>query len=100
IEVIRRFHKGDYLDVKVHAAGLAVSLKSAVINAEYRISGTHVNPLGLTSDALMDVIWDIMQYVGSKHVYLLGADAVNNLLNNNDEQEAEEPQTKRIKTEE
>ncbi|GKE41828.1 putative von Willebrand factor A-like domain superfamily protein [Tanacetum coccineum] len=64
IEVIRRFHKGGYLDVKVHAAGLAVSLKSAVINAEYRISGTHVNPLGLKSDALMDVIWNIMQYVG------------------------------------
>ncbi|GJV73412.1 retrovirus-related pol polyprotein from transposon TNT 1-94 [Tanacetum coccineum] len=65
IEVIRRFHEGDYLEVKVHAAGLAVSLKYVVINAEYRISGTHVNPLGLKSDAHMDVIWDIMQYVGN-----------------------------------
>ena len=37
--------------------------------------------------------------ITSKHVSLLGADAVNNLLNNNDE-EAEEPQAKRIKTEE
>ncbi|KAL9675544.1 hypothetical protein QQ045_003746 [Rhodiola kirilowii] len=35
--------------------------RSAVINAGYRISGTHVNPLGLKSDAPMDVIWDIMR---------------------------------------
>ncbi|KAI4346715.1 hypothetical protein L6164_007587 [Bauhinia variegata] len=35
--------------------------KSAVINAGYRISGTHVNPIGLKSDAPMDVIWDIMR---------------------------------------
>ncbi|XP_012088060.1 probable tRNA (guanine(26)-N(2))-dimethyltransferase 2 [Jatropha curcas] len=39
----------------------AVILRSAVINAGYRISGTHVNPLGLKSDAPMDVIWDIMR---------------------------------------
>ncbi|XP_072980015.1 tRNA (guanine(26)-N(2))-dimethyltransferase 2-like isoform X3 [Typha angustifolia] len=36
-------------------------LRSAVINAGYRISGTHVNPLGLKSDAPMNVIWDIMR---------------------------------------
>lgn len=39
----------------------AVVFRSAVINAGYRISGTHVNPLGLKSDAPMNVIWDIMR---------------------------------------
>ncbi|GKU97416.1 hypothetical protein SLEP1_g10564 [Rubroshorea leprosula] len=39
----------------------AVIFCSAVINAGYHISGTHVNPLGLKSDAPMDVIWDIMR---------------------------------------
>uniref|UniRef100_A0A7N0THX0 tRNA (guanine(26)-N(2))-dimethyltransferase n=1 Tax=Kalanchoe fedtschenkoi TaxID=63787 RepID=A0A7N0THX0_KALFE len=39
----------------------AQNFRSAVINAGYRISGTHVNPLGLKSDAPMDVIWDIMR---------------------------------------
>ncbi|KAF8408237.1 hypothetical protein HHK36_007383 [Tetracentron sinense] len=39
----------------------SVIFRSAVINAGYRISGTHVNPLGLKSDAPMDVIWDIMR---------------------------------------
>ncbi|KAA3474654.1 putative tRNA (guanine(26)-N(2))-dimethyltransferase 2 [Gossypium australe] len=39
----------------------AVIFRSAVINAGYQISGTHVNPLGLKSDAPMDVIWDIMR---------------------------------------
>ncbi|XP_015946312.1 probable tRNA (guanine(26)-N(2))-dimethyltransferase 2 isoform X1 [Arachis duranensis] len=39
----------------------AVMFRSAVINAGYCISGTHVNPLGLKSDAPMDVIWDIMR---------------------------------------
>ncbi|KAJ6936467.1 hypothetical protein NC652_011237 [Populus alba x Populus x berolinensis] len=39
----------------------AVIFRSAVINAGYLISGTHVNPLGLKSDAPMDVIWDIMR---------------------------------------
>ncbi|KAM0026280.1 putative tRNA (guanine(26)-N(2))-dimethyltransferase [Helianthus debilis subsp. tardiflorus] len=38
-----------------------VVFRSAVINAGYRISGTHVNPLGLKSDAHMDVIWNIMR---------------------------------------
>ncbi|XP_076941810.1 tRNA (guanine(26)-N(2))-dimethyltransferase 2-like [Bidens hawaiensis] len=141
----------------------AVIFRSAVINAGYRISGTHVNPLGLKSDAPMDVIWDIMRCwvknhpvkeqsadqsgsvilakepvlqanfaqavaslskaqskkvarflpnperhwgpklragrtITSKHVSLLGADVVNGVLNN-DEQEAEEPQVKRQKTE-
>ncbi|KAK6913390.1 tRNA methyltransferase, Trm1 [Dillenia turbinata] len=39
----------------------AVIFRSAVLNAGYRISGTHVNPLGLKSDAPMEVIWDIMR---------------------------------------
>lgn len=39
----------------------AMVFRSAVINAGYRISGTHVNPLGLKTDAPMDVIWDIMR---------------------------------------
>ncbi|XP_078436582.1 tRNA (guanine(26)-N(2))-dimethyltransferase 2-like [Wolffia australiana] len=39
----------------------AVMFRSAVVNAGFRISGTHVNPLGLKSDAPMDVIWDIMR---------------------------------------
>ncbi|GAB4826487.1 hypothetical protein Ancab_033382 [Ancistrocladus abbreviatus] len=39
----------------------AVNFRSAVLNAGYRISGTHVNPLGMKSDAPMNVIWDIMR---------------------------------------
>ncbi|KAH6830312.1 hypothetical protein C2S53_007478 [Perilla frutescens var. hirtella] len=39
----------------------AVIFRSAVINAGYQISGSHVNPLGLKTDAPMDVIWDIMR---------------------------------------
>ncbi|XP_009624965.1 tRNA (guanine(26)-N(2))-dimethyltransferase 1-like isoform X3 [Nicotiana tomentosiformis] len=39
----------------------AVMFHSAVINAGYRISGTHMNPLGLKTDAPMHTIWDIMR---------------------------------------
>jgi tRNA (guanine26-N2/guanine27-N2)-dimethyltransferase len=39
----------------------AVMFRSAVINAGYQISSSHVNPLGLKSDAPWDVIWDIMR---------------------------------------
>ncbi|KAG6396146.1 hypothetical protein SASPL_142288 [Salvia splendens] len=39
----------------------AVMFRSAVINAGYRISGTHACELGLKTDAPMDVIWDIMR---------------------------------------
>ncbi|KAL6551628.1 hypothetical protein OROGR_007782 [Orobanche gracilis] len=39
----------------------AVIFRSAVINAGFRISGSHVNPLGLETDAPMNVIWDIMR---------------------------------------
>lgn len=39
----------------------AVMFRSAVLNAGYRISGTHASPLGLKTDAPMSVIWDIMR---------------------------------------
>lgn len=39
----------------------AEMFRSAIFNAGYRISGTHVNPLGLKTDAPMEVIWDIMR---------------------------------------
>ncbi|KAK7316273.1 hypothetical protein VNO77_35188 [Canavalia gladiata] len=139
----------------------AIIFRSAVINAGYRISGTHVNPLGLKSDAPMDVIWDIMRcwiknhpvkpqpadqpgsiilakepvlqanfaravaslsksqakkvarflpnperhwgpklragrQITSKHVSLLGPEAINGALNQEDD---EEPKSKRAKTE-
>ena len=49
----------------------AVIFRSAVINAGYRISGTHVNPLGLKSDAPMNVIWDIMRcWVRTIYLYI------------------------------
>ncbi|CAM6032724.1 unnamed protein product [Sphagnum compactum] len=35
--------------------------RSAVVNAGYRISGSHANPLGLKTDAPMEVLWDIMR---------------------------------------
>ncbi|KAM7266915.1 hypothetical protein ACFE04_009081 [Oxalis oulophora] len=38
-----------------------IMFRSAVLNAGYRISGTHASPLGLKSDAPMSVIWDIMR---------------------------------------
>uniref|UniRef100_A0A5B6ZDT5 tRNA (guanine(26)-N(2))-dimethyltransferase n=1 Tax=Davidia involucrata TaxID=16924 RepID=A0A5B6ZDT5_DAVIN len=142
----------------------AVIFRSAVINAGYRISGTHVNPLGLKSDAPMDVIWDIMRcwvknhpvkpqppdqagsvilakepvlqanfaravaslsksqakkvarflpnperhwgpklragrQVTSKHISLLGPQAVNGVNNHAEEETADEPQAKRKKAE-
>ncbi|KAL3702102.1 hypothetical protein R1sor_020124 [Riccia sorocarpa] len=39
----------------------AAMFRSAVANAGYRISGSHANPLGLKTDAPMDVLWDIMR---------------------------------------
>lgn len=35
--------------------------KSALLNAGYRVSGTHCNPLGIKTDAPWSVIWDIMR---------------------------------------
>eukprot|EP00252_Welwitschia_mirabilis_P024824 TRINITY_DN7513_c0_g1_i1.p1 TRINITY_DN7513_c0_g1~~TRINITY_DN7513_c0_g1_i1.p1 ORF type:complete len:377 (+),score=65.80 TRINITY_DN7513_c0_g1_i1:108-1133(+) len=35
--------------------------KSAIINAGYRVSGTHTNPIAVKTDAPMHVIWDIMR---------------------------------------
>ena len=39
----------------------AAMFRSAVVNAKYRVSGTHVNPLGIKTDAPMEIIWDIMR---------------------------------------
>ncbi|KAJ0261013.1 hypothetical protein HA466_0042170 [Hirschfeldia incana] len=39
----------------------AAMFKSAVMNAKYRVSGSHVNPLGIKTDAPMEIIWDIMR---------------------------------------
>ncbi|XP_047980587.1 probable tRNA (guanine(26)-N(2))-dimethyltransferase 2 [Salvia hispanica] len=39
----------------------AVMFRSAVINAGYRISGSHASSLAMKTDAPMDVIWDIMR---------------------------------------
>ncbi|CAH2072657.1 unnamed protein product [Thlaspi arvense] len=39
----------------------AALFRSAVINAKYRVSGSHVNPLGIKTDAPMEIIWDIMR---------------------------------------
>lgn len=35
--------------------------KSALLNAGYRVSGTHCSPLGVKTDAPWDAIWDIMR---------------------------------------
>ncbi|KZV51614.1 putative tRNA (guanine(26)-N(2))-dimethyltransferase 2 [Dorcoceras hygrometricum] len=45
----------------------AVIFRSAVINAGYRVSGSHANPLGIKTDAPMNVIWDIMRCWVKKH---------------------------------
>ncbi|KAF2581748.1 hypothetical protein F2Q68_00000534, partial [Brassica cretica] len=39
----------------------AAMFRSAVMNAKYRVSGSHVTPLGIKTDAPMEVIWDIMR---------------------------------------
>lgn len=36
-------------------------LRSALVNAGYRVSGTHASPLGIKTDAPWSVIWDIMR---------------------------------------
>ncbi|KAJ7567567.1 hypothetical protein O6H91_02G153100 [Diphasiastrum complanatum] len=45
----------------------SVIFRSAVVNAGYRVSGSHANPLGLKTDAPMDVIWDIMRCWVKQH---------------------------------
>lgn len=39
----------------------ATLFRSAVANAGYRISSSHANPLGVKTDAPMEVLWDIMR---------------------------------------
>lgn len=49
----------------------ATLFRSAVVNAGYRISGSHANPLGLKTDAPMEVLWDIMRcWVCTINLYL------------------------------
>ncbi|KAG6543187.1 hypothetical protein Mapa_015437 [Marchantia paleacea] len=45
----------------------AAIFRSAVANAGYRISGSHANPLGLKTDAPMEVLWDIMRCWVKEH---------------------------------
>ena len=38
-----------------------ILVRSALINAGYRVSSTHANPLGLKTDAPAGVMWDILR---------------------------------------
>jgi tRNA (guanine26-N2/guanine27-N2)-dimethyltransferase len=38
-----------------------VLIRSALVNAGYRVSSTHANPLGLKTDAPPGVMWDILR---------------------------------------
>mmetsp|Transcript_12381 Transcript_12381/g.40751 ORF Transcript_12381/g.40751 Transcript_12381/m.40751 type:complete len:565 (-) Transcript_12381:377-2071(-) len=40
----------------------AALFKSALINAGYRVSGSHASPLALKSDAPMEVLWDVFRH--------------------------------------
>ncbi len=39
----------------------AVLMRSALLNAGYRVSSTHASPLGLKTDAPMRVVWDVLR---------------------------------------
>ena len=41
--------------------------KSAVMNAGYRVSGSHSNPLAIKTDAPVDVLWDILRCWVKEH---------------------------------
>ncbi|CAL5223126.1 g5591 [Coccomyxa viridis] len=43
------------------------TVRSAIVNAGYRVSGTHANPLGLKTDAPPEVMWDIMRCWVAEH---------------------------------
>ncbi|KAK9907632.1 hypothetical protein WJX75_007284 [Coccomyxa subellipsoidea] len=43
------------------------TVRSALINAGYRVSGTHANPLGLKTDAPPEVFWDVMRCWVAEH---------------------------------
>jgi len=45
----------------------AETLRSAVLNAGFRVSGSHANPLALKTDAPPHVIWDIMRCWVAEH---------------------------------
>ncbi|PSC68820.1 putative tRNA (guanine(26)-N(2))-dimethyltransferase 2 isoform B [Micractinium conductrix] len=42
-------------------------LRSALVNAGYRVSGSHANPLGVKTDAPWSVVWDIMRCWVQQH---------------------------------
>ena len=42
-------------------------MRSAIINAGYRVSQSHTNPLALKTDAPSEVVWDIMRCWVQKH---------------------------------
>lgn len=47
---------------KVHCTPpKAENMRSAIINAGYRVSGSHANPLALKTDAPPQVVWDILR---------------------------------------
>jgi len=47
---------------KVHCTPpKAENIRSAIINAGYRVSGSHANPLALKTDAPPQVVWDIIR---------------------------------------
>ncbi|EFN59063.1 hypothetical protein CHLNCDRAFT_29505, partial [Chlorella variabilis] len=43
------------------------AFRSALVNAGYRVSGTHANPLGIKTDAPWSVVWDIMRCWVGEH---------------------------------
>lgn len=49
------------------SAPKAEIIKSAIINAGFRASPTHCNPLGIKTDAPWEVIWDIMRCWVAEH---------------------------------
>ena len=42
-------------------------MRSALINAGYRVSGSHATPLALKTDAPMGVIWDVLRCWVKEH---------------------------------
>lgn len=50
-------------------------LKSALLNAGFRVSGTHANPLGLKTDAPPSALWDVMRCWVAAHPPARAAEA-------------------------
>jgi tRNA (guanine26-N2/guanine27-N2)-dimethyltransferase len=41
--------------------------RSALVNAGFRVSGTHAHPLGMKTDAPWEVVWDVMRCWVKEH---------------------------------